>query len=71
MRCLLCIDSHCPGCQEPRERVPSTQRAERIRDEARAGRCTLRARDCGWDWDCVKHHPDTALRPSFPVGEAS
>lgn len=25
----------------------------------RAGRCTLRAADCAWDRDCVKHWPAT------------
>jgi hypothetical protein len=54
-------DPDCsPDCGRPEreenDRAISHQEADRIRARVVAGRCTLRANECGWTNDCTKHH---------------
>ena len=40
----------------PDDRAVGKAEEARILTRVRAGRCTLRAEDCGWP-ECLKHHP--------------
>ena len=48
---------------DPPERFERSERAltpgqlKATLERVRAGRCTLRAADCGWTNDCTRHHP--------------